>query len=92
AELARVVHAGGTAVVATPYDWSPASTPMENWIGGHSQRGPHGGAPEPLLRAVLAEEGFEIVEERERLPWRVRLHDRSSVEYEVHAVVARRVN
>lgn len=90
AELARVVRRGGAAVIATPYDWSPSATPVENWIGGHSQRGPHGGAPEPLLRAVLAAEGLEIVEEDEHVPWRVRLHDRSSVDYDVHLVVAKK--
>jgi len=89
-ELARVLRGGGTAVVATPYDWSPGATPVENWIGGHSQRGPHGGASEPLLRSLLEGAGLEIAVERERVAWRVRLHDRSSVDYDVHAVVARK--
>jgi SAM-dependent methyltransferase len=89
-ELARVLRSGGSAVVATPYDWSPGATPVENWIGGHSQRGPHGGACEPLLRSFLAGAGFDIACERERVAWRVRLHDRSSVDYDIHAVVARK--
>jgi SAM-dependent methyltransferase/uncharacterized protein YbaR (Trm112 family) len=90
AALARVLRPGGTAVIATPYDWSASATPVENWIGGHSQRGPHAGASEPLLRALLEAEGLEIVSEEENVPWSVRLHDRSRVEYGVHAIVARR--
>jgi SAM-dependent methyltransferase len=89
-ELARVVQPGGTAILATPYDWSPNATPVEGWIGGHSQRGPHRGAAEPVLRALLAEEPLELVAEEESVPWRVRLHERSSVEYAVHLVVARK--
>ena len=89
-ELARVVQPGGTAVIATPYDWSSAATPVEAWIGGHSQRGAHRGAAEPVLRALLAEEPLEIIAEEESVPWRVRLHERSTVEYAVHLVVARK--
>jgi len=90
AELARMLRGGGAAVVATPYDWAPTATPVENWIGGHSQRGPHGGASEPLLRALLAAQGLEIVSEEEHVRWRVRLHDRNSVDYDVHVVRARK--
>jgi SAM-dependent methyltransferase/uncharacterized protein YbaR (Trm112 family) len=88
-ELGRVVRGGGTALVATPYDWSASATPVEGWLGGHSQRGPHGGAAEPILRALLAEH-FTIESEEPSVPWRVRLHDRSAVEYDVHVVVGRR--
>ncbi|HYH10590.1 MAG TPA: methyltransferase domain-containing protein [Thermoanaerobaculia bacterium] len=88
-ELGRVLRPGARALITTPYDWAPTATPFENWLGGHSQRGPHHGAAEPLLRALLAE-SFEIETEDEHVPWRVRLHDRSSVDYDVHAIVARR--
>ena len=86
-EIARVLHPGGRAVITTPYDWSPSATPVEQWIGGHSQRGPHGGASEPLLRSMLAQD-FEIEREEDR-PWQVRLHDRSRVEYSIHQIVGR---
>ena len=89
AEAARVVAGGGGAVFATPYDWAPGATPVEQWLGGHSQRGPGAGASEPVLRAVLAANGFEIAAEDE-VPWRLRLHERSSVEYAVHVVSALR--
>jgi SAM-dependent methyltransferase/uncharacterized protein YbaR (Trm112 family) len=88
-ELARVLRPDARALISTPYDWSPSATPYENWLGGHSQRGPHQGAAEPLLRALLAE-SFVIEADHEHVPWRVRLHERSSVDYDVHALVARR--
>jgi SAM-dependent methyltransferase len=106
AELARVLAPGGVALVTTPYDWSPGATPYEQWLGGHSQRGETEGAGEPVLRALLnsgldsgltpgahpaAVEGLEILAEAEDLPWHLRLHDRSTVEYRVHGLVLRKV-
>ena len=87
-ELARVTR--DHVLLATPYDWSTAATPVESWLGGHSQRGPHRGASEPVLRALLSEAGLELAAEEEHVPWRVRLHERSSVDYDVHVIVARR--
>jgi SAM-dependent methyltransferase len=92
----RVLRPGGTALLTTPYDWSPAATPLECWLGGHSQRGEQRGAAEPMLRALLTPgahpqsvDGLRIVGERANLAWHVRLHDRSYVAYSVHAVEAR---
>lgn len=89
AECARVLRAGGNAIVSTPYDWTPSATPVEQWLGGHSQRGANRGAAEPMLRALLARH-FDIVAEEENVPWRVRVHERSTMEYLVHVVVAAR--
>jgi SAM-dependent methyltransferase/uncharacterized protein YbaR (Trm112 family) len=86
-ELTRVLRPRGQAVLATPYDWSPNATPIEQWLGGHSQRGPHRGASEPVLRTLLGPE-LEVVAEEEALPWQVRVHDRSTMRYDVHLVVA----
>jgi SAM-dependent methyltransferase/uncharacterized protein YbaR (Trm112 family) len=97
AALPRLLAPGGRAVLTCPYDWSPGATPVEAWIGGHSQRGLSGGASEPALRALLtpgahpaAIQGLKIVAEERSLPWRVRLHDRSAVEYQVDLVVVER--
>ncbi|HSG38943.1 MAG TPA: methyltransferase domain-containing protein [Thermoanaerobaculia bacterium] len=94
ASLPRLLKAGGKAILSTPYDWSPRATPLGAWIGGHSQRGGHGGASEPVLRALLTPgahpasiERLRIVAEEASLPWRVRMHERSSVEYRVDLVV-----
>jgi SAM-dependent methyltransferase/uncharacterized protein YbaR (Trm112 family) len=89
AELARVLRPGGKAIISTPYDWSPTATPVEHWLGGHSQRGPHHGSAEPLLRELLSRE-LDIESEEPRVPWRVRLHERSTVEYDVHVITGRR--
>ena len=42
----------GGLVLTTPYDWS-AAVPVDAWLGGHSQRGPHQGSSEPILRGLL---------------------------------------
>jgi SAM-dependent methyltransferase len=90
AEIARILRPNATALIATPYDWSPSATDVEQWLGGHSQRGPHHGASEPVLRRILDEVGLQIVSEEPSVPWRLRLHDRSTVEYAVHVVIAKR--
>jgi SAM-dependent methyltransferase len=96
--MARILKPGGKALIGCPYDWSAATTPLETWIGGHSQRGPYAGASEPLLRALLTPgghpnsiAGLEIRHEVDGLTWRVRVHDRSTVEYRVHLVIAEAV-
>jgi SAM-dependent methyltransferase len=93
--VADLLTAGGTAVLATPYDWSPGATPVEAWIGGHSQRGDDHGASEPLLRSLLTPGAhpqssgrLRLTAEIQHVPWRARLHERSIVEYTVHVVAA----
>ena len=96
--LSGLLRPGGSALLSTPYDWSPAATPFEAWIGGHSQRGPDGGASEPFLRTLLtfgahpqSVTGLKVSGEIERQPWHVRLHERSGVDYDVHIVTAEAV-
>ena len=95
--LGRVMKPDAKAVLACPYDWSPTATAVESWLGGHSQRGKPGGSPEAILRDLLTPEAhpgsintLRLVAEREDLPWHVRLHDRSTMKYRVHLVVAER--
>ena len=95
ASLPRLFVEGGKAILSTPYDWSPNATPVEAWLGGHSQRGENAGASEPVLRALLtpgthpaAIEGLRILAEEPSLSWRVRLHDRAVMEYRVHLLAA----
>jgi SAM-dependent methyltransferase/uncharacterized protein YbaR (Trm112 family) len=97
AETARTLRAGAPVVVTTPYDWSPVATPIEAWLGGHSQRSPGRGSSEPILRALLTPglhaagvHTLAIEAEEENVPWHVRLHDRSAVQYSAHVVVARK--
>jgi SAM-dependent methyltransferase len=94
-EIARILAPGGCAILSTPYDWSPNATPVEAWIGGHSQRSVFRGAAEPLLRHLLSQEefrgadGLEIVSETS-VPWSVRVHDRAAMTYQSHLMILRK--
>jgi SAM-dependent methyltransferase len=95
--LPHLLSKKGKAILSTPYDWSLSATPVEAWLGGHSQRGPGAGASEPVLRALLTPgahpvsiEGLEILAEDSNIPWRVRMHDRAVMEYRADLVVAGR--
>lgn len=96
-ETARVLRPGAAAIIASPYDWAPAATAVEAWIGGHSPRSLGGGASDQVLRALLTPGGHPasvaglcLAAERDDVPWTVRLHDRSAVSYRLHLVVATR--
>ena len=96
--LARVLAPEAAAIIATPYDWSVTATAIEGWIGGHSQRGPERGDSAAALRALLTPgahpasiPGLRLDGEAPSLPWTVRVHDRSRMEYAVHLVVARAI-
>lgn len=84
----RIAADRGVGVLATPFDWAPAATAMEAWIGGHSQRGPDLGASEALLRRLLTPGAHPQSIARLRLAgetelaWRVRLHDRATMRYD----------
>lgn len=93
--FARVLRPGARLILCTPYDWSPGATPIEAWIGGHSQRGPEGGAADVALRSLLTPGAhpaslgtLRLVAEAAALPWAVRVHERSTMLYGVHLVVA----
>jgi SAM-dependent methyltransferase len=91
AALAAQLAPGGRLLLATPYDWSTRATAVQGWVGGHSQRGLHGGAAEPQMRAMLAAvPGLRLVAEQAEFPWHTRLHDRSCVSYRGHLIAAAR--
>lgn len=91
-EMARVLGAGADALLSTPYDWSPNASPVEQWLGGHSQRGPRGGSSAAELRRVMEAVPipFQIEAEQEQVPWRVYVHERASMDYAVHLLHLRR--
>lgn len=88
AAIDRLLVPGGRCLLATPYDWTPAATPVEGWIGGHSQRAPDGGSPERRLAAILkggahALDGLRLRQDGCRTrPWRVRLSARAALVYD----------
>jgi SAM-dependent methyltransferase len=97
ASLAASLRPNGRLLLASPYDWSTRATPVETWIGGHSQRAAHRGAAEPFLRALLTTGehpqsivGLRLLQETAAWPWQTRLHDRSSVNYRSHLLALTR--
>ena len=96
-EIRRVLKDQGQTLLATPYDWSQAVTPLESWIGGHSQRGDYNGASEPMLRTLFTPgehqqslDDMHILAEIDNFPWHTRLHERSNVHYQTHLLVAQK--
>lgn len=94
-ELGRITMPGGLAMLAAPYDWVASATPFEHWLGGHSQRSPDRGAAEPVIRRLFEnpfnpnDPKWQILAE-EDVPWQVRIHERSLVNYRSHLLLARR--
>jgi len=96
-ELSRILKHNGGALLSAPYDWNVNATPAEAWLGGHSQRSESRGASENMLRSLLAGgdhpyaiQELELVSESEAVPWSLRLHDRSFMNYLVHLLVLRK--
>ena len=90
-------NVGGKLILACPYDWTPAVTAVEQWIGGHSQRGARRGQSDKILVDLLTPgahpssiDGFQIAHESDDLKWKVRWHERGTIEYRLHLVVAER--
>ena len=97
AGFAEVLRADGRLLLASPYDWSVGATPVETWIGGHSQRAAHRGAAEPFLRALVTEGahpqsvgGLRVLAETAAWPWQTRLHERSTISYRSHLLALAR--
>jgi SAM-dependent methyltransferase/uncharacterized protein YbaR (Trm112 family) len=95
-ELARVLATDSRAVIATPYDWTGSVTPIEGWLGGHSQRGRLGGSSAAELRRILARTdrpggapALYIDAERADVTWRLPMHERADVEYQLDMVRVR---
>ena len=91
-EMGRVLKSSASALLSSPYDWSPAATPIQQWLGGHSQRNTARGSSATELRRVLSavDTGLSIEAERDDVPWRVYVNERASMDYKVHLVRLRR--
>ncbi|MGF7172668.1 methyltransferase domain-containing protein [Azospirillum doebereinerae] len=92
----RAVAEGGGALLATPFDWATQATPVEAWLGGHSQRGDDAGRCEAVLARLLTPGAHAQSVTRLRLdgeplevPWTVRMHDRARMQYAAHLVALR---
>lgn len=96
--IGRILVPSGRGIITTPYEWESDRTPIEAWLGGHSQRGPDRGASEPVLRALLTSglhpqsiKGLEITTEVPNVTWRKRLFARGTMEYQVHLAITKAV-
>lgn len=95
-EIDRVLKPGGAALIALPFDWVGTVTPIEQWLGGHSQRAPHNGEAEAVLDMLLSDGPLAAGSLRRtgrsaETAWHVRLHDRSCMHYMVYMVAAERI-
>jgi SAM-dependent methyltransferase len=97
-ELGRMLRPGREALITSPYDWSDTATQVLGWIGGHSQRSEARGSSMAEMRRVLSEEApttppiaLRILRELEELPWNVYVHERSTMTYQVHALLVRAI-
>ena len=95
--IARILKPAGKLILSCPYDWSSGATPLEAWVGGHSQRSPAAGSSQALLRNLLTPgahgssiNDLILTAEKDQIPWHVRLHERSAMTYASHLLVATR--
>ena len=98
-ELARIQNPLGYFSLVTPYDWSINATAYDNWIGGHTAMGSLQGSAEKTVLWYLSTESpfrnlqdIEIIKQIPELPWRLRIHKRSVMHYQVHLIIARRTH
>ena len=98
-ELARVHNPLGYFSIVTPFDWSPSATPYDNWIGGHSPMRPLNGDPSQNLQWMLSNQSpfpelhnLEMLRTQSDISWRIRIHNRSTMHYNLHLTSVRRKN
>ncbi len=95
--IRNILHNGGSAVLATPYDWLPR-VPVNNWIGGHSQRAADQGASDQILKKMLSDfhhpqaiEHLTLVGDIENHPWNFREHSRRTTCYHNHILACKKI-
>ncbi|MEC7986992.1 MAG: methyltransferase domain-containing protein [Myxococcota bacterium] len=98
-ELSRIQNPLGYFSLVTPYDWSVNATAYDNWIGGHTAMGSFKGSAEKTVLWYLSSESpfpdlkdIEIIQQIPELSWRLRIHNRSTMHYKIHLIIARRTH
>ena len=86
-EILRLLSLDGAALLATPFDWSAPVTPMNAWLGGHSQHNEWHGESTEILHETLAlledaNHARLVVESTQDIPWEVRIHERHRASYQ----------
>ncbi|MCA9218320.1 MAG: methyltransferase domain-containing protein [Planctomycetales bacterium] len=88
--IGDVLSPSGKCVLSSPYDWSPAATPVENWLGGHSQRSIARGDSASVIEQIFSSDTLmplKLASSGDAPLWHVRLHDRSTMTYRNHRLV-----
>ncbi|HTQ47153.1 MAG TPA: class I SAM-dependent methyltransferase [Polyangiaceae bacterium] len=89
--LARVLRPGASLLLGTPFDWATRATPLEQWIGGHSQRGPDEGSAIGRFRTLLGGDvPLATLAEDPSFPWHTRVHERATMQYLAYLVALQR--
>ena len=86
-EICGVLKTSGIGCIASPYDWSPNSTPAEEWlgeVGGNSEA-----ALRDLVEALHQQRDLKVIAEQDGVEWRLRLNARSTVHYSLHTLTFR---
>jgi SAM-dependent methyltransferase/uncharacterized protein YbaR (Trm112 family) len=83
--LADVLNPGGFMVVTSPYSWGSDDVPVDRWLGASEKQ-----SSADALLGLLREQGLEIVEERDNVPWVLREHKRWYRVFHNHCVIARK--
>lgn len=95
AEIGRVLAHRHHAIVATPFDWSPAATAFDGWLAGHSQRAPHRGSSVAEFARIVGPTdpaGFGLrLRSQTDCAWTIAVHERARMEYTPMVAVVERV-
>lgn len=96
-EIARVLQDSGLMGVLSPYDWSANATDFQSWLGGRQQKNSLHGQSDAIIRWLCSEKGhipslqqLSIVHEKQHVPWSIRVHSRSVMQYQTHLFMAQK--
>ena len=86
-EILRLLSPGAQAHLATPFDWSAPVTPMNAWLGGHSQHNEWRGESSEILFETLkvlrdSEAHSLAIQDQRDIAWEVRIHERNTARYQ----------
>jgi len=94
--LHYVLKPEAESIIASPFDWSTTATPLEAWIGGHSQRSENKGSSELALKNILSSDkaskfytGLALKKEITKEPWNIRIHDRHTATYKTDIFISK---
>jgi len=92
----NILAKNGSFLFSSPYDWSPPVN-LENWIGGKGMNGLCETESDELLRQYFSTDSrsgtfpkLKMIDEVKHHPWKVRIHKRRTVNYDVHIIAGKK--